>query len=64
MLVHSFSSALTGLYMKIVELSLWKLFGVHCVSLMGCSCLVLLECHVSCSTVAHWLVFFGSSTPT
>ena len=56
MLVHSFSSALGGLCMTCVELSLRTLFGVHCVSLMGRSCLVLLECHVPCSTVARWLV--------
>ena len=56
MLVHSFSSALRGLCMTCVELSLRTLFGVHCVSLMGRSCLVLLECHMSCSTVARWLV--------
>ena len=56
MLVHSFSSALRGLCMTCVELSLRTLFSVHCVSLMGRSCLVLLECHISCSTVARWLV--------
>ena len=33
MLVHSFSSALRGLCMTCVELSLRTLFGVHCVSL-------------------------------
>ena len=34
-LVHSFSSALRGLCMKCVELSLRTLFGAHCVSLMS-----------------------------
>ena len=61
MLVHSFSSALRGLCMTCVELSLRTLFGVHRVSLMGCSCLVLLEPHVSYSIVDCWLL---SSVPT
>ncbi len=56
MLVHSFSSALRGLCVTCVELSLRTLSGVDCASLKGRSCLVLRECDVSCSTVACWLV--------